>query len=143
MNLTQHFTLEELVFSQTAAREGIDNTPDDEVLGNLFNLAVFLEQCRSKLNKPIFVSSGYRSPELNKRIGGSPTSSHMYGRAADITSSYGTPKEIARALTGLDYDQLIVEFDRWVHVSIATHPRKEILTAKYSAHGTVYESGLT
>jgi hypothetical protein len=145
MNLSPHFTLEELVFSQTAARLGIDNTPEAETLSNLRGLSNFLEAIRDKIKKPIYISSGYRSKDLNKKIGGSKTSAHMSGLAADIISpSYGTPSELAEVIVALDleFDQLILEFGKWVHVSVAEKPRGEMLTAINTANGVQYKSGL-
>jgi len=145
MNLSPHFTLEELVFSQTAARLGIDNTPEAETLSNLRGLSNFLEAIRDKIKKPIYISSGYRSKDLNKKIGGSKTSAHMSGLAADIVSpSYGTPSELAEVIVALDleFDQLILEFGKWVHVSVAEKPRGEMLTAINTANGVQYKSGL-
>jgi hypothetical protein len=146
MNLSRHFTLEELIFSQTAARMGIDNTPGAETLTNLRGLSNFLEAIRDKIKKPIYISSGYRSKDLNKAIGGSETSSHMFGLAADIISpSYGTPAELAEVIVALDlgFDQLILEFGKWVHVSVAEKPRGEMLTAINTVNGIQYKAGIT
>jgi len=146
MNLSKHFTLEELTFSQTAVRLGIDNTPEADALSNLRGLANFLEAVREKIKKPIYISSGYRGKELNKRIGGSKTSAHMSGLAADIVSpSYGTPSELAEVIAALDldFDQLILEFGKWVHVSVSDNPRGEMLTAINTANGVQYKAGLT
>jgi hypothetical protein len=145
MNLTEHFTLEELTFSQTAARHGIDNTPGDKALANLRGLANFLEVIRRIVGKPIIVTSGYRGPELNAVIGGSRTSAHMDGRAADIVSpSFGTPAELAEriAIEDIEFDQVILEFGRWVHVAVAENPRHQILTAVRGESGVEYKAGL-
>lgn len=126
--LTEHFTLEELTISQTAAREGIDNTPDATALRNLRTLAETLERVRSKLgNKPVSVSSGYRCPALNTAIGGSKTSAHMQGLAADfIVPGYGTVLQTARAVADAvpDFDQVIYEYGRWVHLGLAAPGKK-------------------
>jgi len=83
--LTEHFSLNELVFSEYAVRHHIDNTPDDEIVANLQMLADGLERCRAVLgNRPMIVSSGYRSPKVNSGIGGSKGSYHMKGLAADF-----------------------------------------------------------
>lgn len=144
MNLTPHFTLEELTFSQTAARLGINNEPQDEALRNLHGLAALLEDVRSLAGHPIIITSGYRCPELNGRIGGAPLSSHIEGRAADIVCPPCTPKELAELIVSKDlaFDQLILEFDRWVHISVAINPRREILTALRGDSGTQYKVGL-
>lgn len=128
--LTEHFTLEEMCHSQTAIREGVDNTPDPDSMSNLLNTAVGLEKVRELLGKPIFISSGYRSPRVNKRVGGSNNSQHMVGQAADITChSYGTAKQVAQAIVESDilFDQCILEFDSWCHISFSPTPRRQSL----------------
>lgn len=145
--LTPHFTLEELLVSETAARKGIDNTPDATALRNLRSLAELLERLRSKLgNLPVSVSSGYRSPALNAAIGGSKTSAHMQGLAADfIVPAFGTVLQTARAIaaSGEKFDQLIYEYGRWIHVGLPAPgkaPRGELLSI--GSQGK-YVSGLT
>ncbi|MGL4648755.1 MAG: D-Ala-D-Ala carboxypeptidase family metallohydrolase [Caldilineaceae bacterium] len=132
MHLSPHFTLEEMTFSQTAARRGIDNTPTPEALEALKLTAQGLEAVRIRLGgAPILVSSGYRSPELNAAIGGSRNSQHMRGEAADFTApGFGTPRMIVDALadSGVAYDQLILEFGRWAHISfVKTGARRHAL----------------
>lgn len=134
MRLSENFSLEELTASETAARKGIDNTPSEEVINNLKRLAAALQEVRALLNhRAILISSGYRSPELNQAVGGSATSDHCKGLAADfICPSYGTPNDIVRAIaaSGLSFKQVIREFDRWVHLSIpeeGQEPRKQAL----------------
>lgn len=133
MNLTDHFTLEELTFSQTAARMDIPNAPCGVTVNNLTRLCLLLEDIRTLLGRPINISSGYRSPLLNKAVGGQPNSQHTVGCAADITVKGMTPDEVVRAIidSSLVYDQVIREFDRWTHVSVpnadAGIPRKEAL----------------
>jgi zinc D-Ala-D-Ala carboxypeptidase len=134
MRLSENFSLEELTASETAARKGIDNTPSEEVIDNLKRLAAALQEVRALLNhRAILVSSGYRSPELNQAVGGSATSDHCKGLAADfICPSYGTPNDIVRAIaaSGLSFKQVIREFDKWVHLSIPEEkqePRKQAL----------------
>jgi zinc D-Ala-D-Ala carboxypeptidase len=134
MRLSENFSLEELTASETAARKGIDNTPSEEVINNLKRLAAALQEVRALLNhRAILVSSGYRSPELNQAVGGSATSDHCKGFAADfICPSYGTPNDIVRAIAASDlsFKQVIREFDRWVHLSIpeeGQEPRKQAL----------------
>jgi zinc D-Ala-D-Ala carboxypeptidase len=122
-SLTEHFTLDELVLSQTAARLGIDNTPPPDVVRNLRRLATVLEEVRTLLGAvPILVSSGYRSTALNKEIGGSKRSAHMEGLAADFTApAFGTVMQVARTVAGseLAYDQVIHEYGRWVHLGLS------------------------
>jgi uncharacterized protein YcbK (DUF882 family) len=133
MKLSPNFTLEELTQSETAERKGLDNTPTEEVKANLVRLARFLEEVRRVLGRPIMVNSAYRSPEVNKAIGSKPTSQHCIGCAADIKVPGLTPDNIVKELikTNLEYDQLIREFDSWVHISIpnkfADKPRKQVL----------------
>ena len=127
MRLSPHFTLAEFVTSQEAARRGIDNTPAPDVVERLRRTAAGLEAVRIRLGgAPIIVTSGYRSSQLNDAIGGSRTSQHMRGEAADIICpSFGGPNEVAAALrdSGIEYDQLILEYGRWVHVSFSDKPR--------------------
>jgi len=121
MQLTPHFTLEELCASEFAARNGIGNTPSPEVVANLLRLAKMLEKVRVLLRKPILINSGYRSAELNARIGGSAKSAHLDGRAADfICPAFGTPYVVARRIAGtrLGFDQMIHEYGRWVHIAV-------------------------
>ena len=118
MNLSPHFTLEELTF--TDHRE-FDNTPNDQELANLVRLAEFLEQVKTLLGgKPIMINSAFRSEEVNRAVGSKDTSQHRRGCAADIRVPDMTPDEVVTAImgSGLPYDQVIREFDRWTHVSI-------------------------
>lgn len=116
-----HFSVDELTFSETATRKGIDNTPDDNILDNLLITAMEMENVRELLNNnPILISSGYRCLELNTLLGSKPTSEHCRGLACDFTSpKFGNPYNIVDAIFRSDilYNQLILEFDRWVHIS--------------------------
>ena len=130
-----NFSMDELTHSDTAARHGIDNTPNDNQKENLYKLAMEMEDVRELLNnKPIFVSSGYRCLALNELLGSKKTSSHIKGLAADFTCrQFGTPNEIVFALINSDipYDQVILEFDRWVHISFCEDeetPRKQAIS---------------
>jgi zinc D-Ala-D-Ala carboxypeptidase len=119
--LSPHFSLEEMTDSDTAVRFGIRNEPDAEQLANLTALCMnVLEPARVALG-PIRVSSGLRVPELNAAIGGSRTSQHMQGEAADVVPGGVGPVSLAMLFGWLFYhtpfDQLIWEFDRWIHVS--------------------------
>jgi len=132
MNLSPHFLLSEFTQSQTARRLGIDNTPPPDVIENLKRTAMALEAVRTILGKPIIISSGYRSPRLNKAIKGASKSQHVTGHAVDfICPAYGTPAEIVKTLlrTGMVFDQLILEFppDGWVHMSVTEKPRNQAL----------------
>ena len=141
--LTEHFTLEELISSQVAARKNIDNSPPTAVSKNLKLLAALLEDIRTLLgNHPVVVSSGYRCPALNQEVGGALNSYHMDGLAADFTvPSYGTPLQTARAIasSGIVYDQLIHEFGTWVHIGLpraGADPRHENLSI-FSGSGSI------
>lgn len=119
MQLTKNFTLKEFVHSTTALKQGIDNTPPKSAMDNLTALAVeVLQPLRNTLGKALIINSGYRSPELNKAVGGVPTSQHLKGQAADIRSNYFKPIEIARTIKDLrlPFDQVIV-YPTFVHVS--------------------------
>lgn len=133
MKLTPNFTLEELTHSDMAKRLGLDNTPSKEVEANLVRLARMLEEVRKVLGRPIHVNSAYRSLEVNGKIGSKPNSQHTIGCAADITVSGLTPDNIVKEIlkTNIEFDQLIREFNSWVHISIpnkfADKPRKQVL----------------
>ena len=124
MNLSPHFTLEEMTRSEYALRRGWPNDPEEKEIANLKRLAVLLEQVRSEVNKPIVVTSGYRSPNVNSAIGGQKTSQHMFGCAADIRAVGLSPDDLMLSIVGSDikYDQLIKEFDSWVHISVPNDP---------------------
>lgn len=118
--LTPNFTLSEFTTSQTAARANISNDPTPQVLKALTNTATQLELVRTLLGTAVLISSGYRSPAVNKAVGGAGSSQHLTGEAADFTAPrFGTPREIVAKIkaSNIDYDQLILEFDRWVHIS--------------------------
>lgn len=131
MNLSPNFTLAEFTASQTAARRGIDNTPPAATLAVLKASAEGMERVRHILgDRVISVSSVYRCPDLNRAVGGAPTSAHVTGHAVDFNCfGFGTPLEVCRALEGrLDYDQLIHEFGRWVHIGFGPRLRRQVLT---------------
>lgn len=133
MNLSPNFTLEELTYSEIANRKGLDNSPSEEIKANLVRLARFLEEVRRVLGRPILINSAYRSPAVNEAVGSKSTSQHCLGCAADIRVPGLTPDDIIKLLlkTNIEYDQLIREFDSWVHISIpnkfADKPRKNVL----------------
>lgn len=136
--LTPHFSLAEMTASATAARRGLNNAPGPDALANLRRTAELLEDVKRLLgNVPVLVSSGYRSPVVNKLIKGSRNSAHMRGLAADfIAPRYGTPLQICKAIEGSAlwfYDQLIFE-GTWVHIALppaGVPPRRESLTAVF------------
>ena len=125
MKLSQHFTMAELTASNKAAQLGLDNAPPEELVPRLVRTAEMLERIRSTLAVPVMVTSGYRSPAVNKAVGGVSSSDHTQGHAADIVApNYGTPYQVAKALaplvSTLGIGQLILEGvkgKQWVHVS--------------------------
>ena len=132
--VTPHFTLEELTASETAERNGWDNSPNDAELENLKRLADMLEQVKVVMGgKPIMVNSAFRSKRVNDAVGSKDTSQHRLGCAADIRVPGMTPDQVVKAViaSGIGYDQVIREFDRWTHISIPnsvdTSPRKQAL----------------
>ena len=130
-NLSEHFTLEEL--THTDHRQ-FDNDPNASELANLVRLAALLEQVRTVLGgKPIMVNSAFRSKQVNDAVGSKDTSQHRIGCAADIRVPGVTPDEVVRAViaSGIGYDQIIREFDRWTHISVpntaGANPRRQAL----------------
>ena len=145
MQLTSHFSLDELVFSSTAQRMHIDNTPDAATIQRLTVLANGLEQIRALLGQPMHIDSGYRCPALNKAVGGVPDSAHIQGYAADfVCPDFGSPLTIARAIAASDinFDQCIVECNAWVHVSFDPKARRQALTASLIDGKMSYTSGM-
>lgn len=145
--LSPHFTLAELTVSQTATRRGIDNHPTPVILQRLQLVAVhILEPVRAHYGRPVIVSSGYRSPTLNRAIGGSLTSQHCKGEAVDFRVSGVSNREVCKFIREtLDFDQLIYEFGEagWVHCSYREGPRrKEVLSASKEGGRTIYRRGL-
>ena len=123
--MTPHFTLDELTASETAERNGWDNTPNEQELANLQRLAEFLEDVKEALGgKPIMVSSGFRNKQTNDSVGSRDSSQHRLGCAVDFRVPQLTPDQVVKTIieSGLPYDQLIREFDRWTHLSIPNTP---------------------
>ena len=122
MKLTDHFTLEELTVTD---HRSLDNTPNAGEIENLRRLAVFLELVKDRLGgRPIMVNSAFRSKAVNDAVGSSDKSQHRLGCAADLRVPGMTPDQVVRAVmtSGLEYDQIIREFDRWTHLSIPNTP---------------------
>lgn len=124
MKLTEHFTLAEFVRSETADRKHIDNTPTHEVIDNLRALCRdVLEPARVAFGAPIYITSGYRCPALNKAVGGKPTSQHLRGEAADLqVRGVENLRKLYRLIKDHGvFDQLLYETNkagvRWIHVS--------------------------
>ncbi len=146
MKLSEHFTFEELTFSEAARLLGVDNSPDDGQLLNLKRLAGLMETIRHLVDDyPIEVHSGYRSTAVNRAVGGVATSAHCLGLACDFTcSSFGRPAVVAAKIveSQIQFDQLILEYG-WVHVGLSPEGgqlRNESLT-KASAK-SAYETGI-
>ena len=120
MKLSEHFTLEELTYSDIAKRHSLDNNPDKFSIANLTRVATLLEDVRALFNQPIRINSAYRSITVNSLLGSKPTSQHCIGCAADIRIDGLTPDQIVKKIikSDIQYDQLIREFDSWVHISI-------------------------
>jgi uncharacterized protein YcbK (DUF882 family) len=133
MNLSEHFTLQELTHSDAAIRHGWENNPDANEINNLTRLAELLEQVRSVLNKPIMINSGFRSKQVNDSVGSKDTSQHRIGCAADIRVPNMTPSQVCEAIkaSNIQFDQLIREFDSWTHISVTNKlsdtPRNQML----------------
>jgi|TARA_R110002126_G_scaffold15038_2_gene62099 zinc D-Ala-D-Ala carboxypeptidase len=152
MKLTSNFSLAELTRSQTATRKGIDNTPNAEQLANLTALCeCVLQPVRNYFGTAVRISSGLRVPELNSAIGGSTTSDHCKGMAADIEVPGVDNMALAKWVTeNLNFRQVILEFytpgtpdSGWVHVSYnPSDNKKQVLTATKKDGKTVYLPGL-
>lgn len=130
-NLSEHFTLEEATFSDTAVRQGINNQPNEKQLENMKIAAEGMEKIRALLGKGIRVNSWLRLPELNVAVGGSKVSSHMDGWAIDFTcAGFGDPLAVCKAIEASDikFDQMIHEYGRWTHISFAPEMRQQKMT---------------
>lgn len=142
MKLSKNFSLDEFLFSQTAARNEIDMKPSKEVIRNLEKLAkTILQPLRTALG-PVVITSGYRPKELNDLVGGSKYSAHLDGRAADIKvigRSVGEVFDWIIEHKGNQVDQVIHEFDRWIHIGISDKPRNQHLYATRKDGKTKYE----
>lgn len=134
-DLSEHFTLEELTFSEVALRKGLINTPPPIQAANLAKLcSSLLEPARALLGAPLRINSGYRAPAVNAAVGGAGDSAHMDGRAADVVPQDLPLRNAFDALRTslLPYDQIIFECAAWIHIAIAPAgavPRREALTA--------------
>ena len=129
MNLSEHFTLEEATYSETAVRMDIPNQPSALQLENMKHAAACLEPLRAATG-PLRINSWLRLPDVNVAVGGSKVSSHMDGWAIDISSSKMTPIELCHKVEelGIKFDQMIHEFGRWMHISFAPEMRGQKLT---------------
>jgi hypothetical protein len=152
MQLTSNFSLKELTVSETATRKGLDNTPSEAITANLKTLAeTILQPLREHYGKSVKVNSGYRSPDVNASVGGSKTSDHCKGQAADIEIAGVANGELANYIaSNFKFTQVILEFytqgipdSGWVHVSYDANDLKcQTLTAVKKDGKTVYLPGL-
>ena len=146
--MSAYFRIAELVGSDTARRLAIPNRPPIRVLGNLLRLARGLDRIRRLLGHRLEISSGYRSPALNRQVGGSPRSRHQAGLAVDfVCKPYGTPYQICARLVRarVPFDQLIYEYGDdpdggWVHVGFGNRARRRTLTIRSGSRG--YRPGI-
>lgn len=146
MDVTYHFTKEELEHSSTGTRLGLDNVCPPELLPNMEHVATRLEMVRAHFGKPIRVHSCYRSPAVNKAVGGSATSAHRFAHAADFTIPGVSVLEVCKwcAANIPDFDQVIYEFGEtgWIHMGFTSKtPRCQLLTARKDGNKTVYTQG--
>ena len=145
-NLSKHFDLAELLVSEAAARNDIPMVPSNDIVQNLRALALnVLDPIREAAQVPIVVTSGWRPEKLNTLIGGSKTSDHLYGLAADIHAvghDVGWLMVKIRGLQGIPLKQGIIEFNQWAHVSIdlGDVPKREFLVASRESGRTVYRT---
>jgi len=142
MKLSEHFDLSEFTVSQEAVRKGIDNVATDSIIECLRDLCThILEPIRDLAGKPLSITSGYRSPGLNAAIGGSITSQHCKGEAADFHAQGYTTEELFQLVksSNIPYDQLLQEYGSWIHVSYRPNGRKQALYAVMENGVTKYE----
>ena len=125
MNLTANFTLEELTRSDAAARNGWDNIPNEAEIENLKRLAMLLQQVKTAVGgKAVMINSGFRSKQVNDSVGSKDTSQHRIGCAADLRIPGMTPRQVVEACiaANVPFDQIILEFDSWTHISVPNTP---------------------
>lgn len=131
--LSAHFSLEEAITSQTASRLGIDNDPPLDAVLNMKRAALGMEQVRQLLGQPIHINSWYRCNALNAAVGSKPTSDHVTGYAIDFTCpAYGTPDKVVKAIlaSDIDFKQVILEFNAWVHIAFNGMQRQALVIDK-------------
>jgi len=141
MQLTANFSLAEL----TVTDRKMPNVPNEAEVASLRSLAeMILQPLRDALGKPVRVNSAFRSEAVNRAVGGTATSQHRLGQAADIHVPGMTSVEVAKKIValGLPFDQVIEEFGSWVHVSYGPRHRRQQLTAVKRSGKTVYVQGI-
>lgn len=142
MKLSEHFSLAEFTRSATASRLGLSNAPTEPLTDVLKDTAGALERVRALLDRRINISSGYRSPAVNRAVRGSPTSAHCLGYAIDFNVAGLSPYEVCTQIaeSGIVFDQLIHEFGSWTHFSFDPRARRQSLTIASARQG--YKSGI-
>jgi hypothetical protein len=141
MNLSEHFSLDEATYSETAIRLNINNQPDERQLANMTTAAQKMEEVRN-VTGALRINSWLRLPDVNVAVGGSKVSSHMDGWAIDCSSSAHTPYALCQLVikAGIKFDQMIHEYGRWMHISFAPEMRQQELTI-YKPEGK-YKPGI-
>jgi len=141
MNLSEHFSLDEATYSETAIRLNINNQPDERQMANMTTAAQKMEEVRN-VTGALRVNSWLRLPDVNVAVGGSKVSSHMDGWAIDCSSSTHTPYDLCQLVlkAGIKFDQMIHEYGRWMHISFAPEMRQQPLTI-YKPEGK-YKPGI-
>lgn len=125
MQLSPNFSLEELTRSEAAARNGWDNIPNEAEIENLKRLAALLQQVRAAVGgRPVMINSGFRSKQVNDSVGSKDSSQHRIGCAADLRVPGMTPRQVIEACIAaqVPFDQVILEFDSWTHISVPNEP---------------------
>ena len=134
VNLILNFKISELIHSDTAVKYNINNMPDINSLDYRLNLICYvLQPLRDKTGKPIIISSGFRNTQVNKLVGGAATSQHCKGQAADFNIRGMSVKDAIEFIkkSGIEYDQLINEYNKWIHISFNKgHNRKQCFEIK-------------
>ena len=124
-----NFKISELIHSDTAIRNNINNMPDINSLDNMLDLIYYvLQPLRNKIGKPMIITSGYRNDRVNRLVGGAKNSQHQNGQAVDFTIKGMSVTQIVEFIkkTGIEYDQCINEYDKWCHISFNKgHNRKQ------------------
>ena len=150
MNLTAHFTFEEIIESEYAIRHNLSNVPTDpDIVGNLHILAAGLERVRSKVCRPMVISSGYRSPKVNAGVKGSKTSRHMRGLAADFKVAGMSVREACFLIDNWKHEiqfRKLIQEGTWIHLEFPDEgetAKGDVYTAVFHADGTDYLPGLT
>ena len=141
MQLSKNFSLAELTVSQEAARSGLKNAPShDQALSLIALCQNVLQPLRDRIRRPIVITSGYRSPTVNRRVGGSQNSQHCKGQAADFIVPGLELRNVMQLIQNMELpvDQLIFEYGKWIHVSYGPRHRRQVLEAKLEGGKTVY-----